>query len=194
MTPPPPSKPASLSVPEAATTGRTDLDRVAEIIDELSKLGISDDALRLAREWLGARRAEQTAQDPDTEYDDDPITVCGQVITFPHYANPHDPKYAPQGRTYRDGQPCNRDCPGEYPCAERNRQREEAKWIAQALRDALYERTGGRGYAEWTCRPSRRRALYGQGERGVWVQILGHDGQVDAETLNASYEWVARHA
>jgi hypothetical protein len=128
---------------------------------------------------------------PDHE-DEPPITVCGQVIEFPYYASPHDPKYANEGRTTRDGQPCNRDCPGEWPCAERKRQRETQRWIADLLRSALYKRTGGRQYAEWT-NPLGGTVCYGYGENGMWV-VVTHGGKVCAESLDATPEWLAPHA
>lgn len=180
-----------MSESRAASTP-VDLDRVREIADEFLTLGVHPDALRPIHDWLAARRAEQVALDPDVQYDDEPITVCGQVITFPHYASPHDPKYANEGRTYADGQPCNRDCPGQYPCAVRCEQRETLKWLAEFLRGALYQRTGGNAYAEWTG-PLGRRARYGQTERGMWAQVLGADGKVDAESLDATPEWLSRH-
>lgn len=119
--------------------------------------------------------------------DESPITVCGQVIEFPHHASPHDPKYAPEGRTYADGQPCNRDCPGAWPCAIRKRQREVIKWLAGDLRGALYRRVGGHEYARWMNPLDSVTVLYGSGETGLWCQVLYGD-RVERETLNAD-EW-----
>lgn len=137
--------------------------------------------------------SEAAASEP-VVYDDEPITVCGQLIEFPHYAAPHEAKYANDGRPYKDGQPCNRDCPGEWPCAERRRQRDTLKWVADVLRSSLYQRTGGSEYAQWT-NPLGGIVRYGYGERGLWCQVL-HDpnGRPSAESLDATPEWLAPHA
>lgn len=126
------------------------------------------------------------------EYDDEPITVCGQVIEFPHYAVPHDPKYANEGRLHKDGQPCNRDCDGQWPCVERLVQRDTLREIAGLLRSALYKRTGGNAYAEWT-NPLGMRVRYGYGENDLWLQVLDSAGHVYAESLHVTAGWAANH-
>lgn len=126
------------------------------------------------------------------EYDDEPITVCGQVIEFPHNAVPHDPKHAPEGRATKDGQPCNRDCPGEWPCVERAWQRDTLREVGALLRSSLYKRTGGNAYAEWT-NPLGGRVRYGFGEDGLWLQVLDPAGKVYAESQRAWLGWAANH-
>lgn len=116
--------------------------------------------------------------------DEDPIVVCERTLFFPHYASPHDPKYANEGRTTADGQPCNRDCPEPYPCQVRQAQRKTVKWLAGDLHDALYRRTGGREYAEWKNPLDSVTVRYGMSETGVWCQVLYGD-RVERETLEA---------
>ena len=134
---------------------------------------------------------ESEAAQMTVQYDDEPVTVCGQVITFPHYAAPHEPKYANEGRTSRDGQPCNRDCPGEWPCDVRQRQRQTIKYLASDLQSCLYRRTGGREYAEWKNPLDSVTVRYGSSETGIWCQVLYGD-KVMAETLDADEMFLAR--
>jgi hypothetical protein len=50
---------------------------------------------------------------------------------------PHDPA---NGLTYKTpGNPCNRGCEGDWPCAERKAQRVESRRVATYLRSDLYK-------------------------------------------------------
>lgn len=105
-------------------------------------------------------------------------------------AEPHDPA---NGLTVEQaGNPCNKGCPGDWPCAERQSQRAELRRMAEYLHSDLYkrvalveERTGGRweshlGWVVWL----------GYGDRGLVGAILNPDGALHSAASWATLDWL----
>lgn len=103
---------------------------------------------------------------------------------------PHDPANGLTSK--REGNPCNRGCPGDWPCEVRKQQRADLKECVSYLLSDLYkrvplveEKTGGRwesplGWVVWL----------GYAERGLVGTILDHTGSLHSAATNANVQWL----
>lgn len=106
---------------------------------------------------------------------------------------PHDPANGLTART--PGNPCNRGCPGDWPCEERKAQRLTSREIVDYLRSDLYKPVPDDTDSEqegnlWES-PLGWRVWVSYGERGMLGVIYAPDGALHSSTTFASFQWLA---